>query len=491
MIDDPSSLTRHHARAIVVGAGIGGLFAARVLADHFPEVLVVERDTLPATPTFRPGVPQAHHVHNLLVRGMRIGEQLFDGFARDLLAAGAVRFEWPADFLWLSPAGWAGRSRSDLVTVACSRELLEWVVRQRLAARAHVRCMDRTEVLGLLTSAAAPDRRVVGVRVRRRPSRSDALQREEHLAADLVVDASGRDSRASRWLADAGYPQPRVETVNSFAGYASRLYARPPLLTREWVVLGVQSRPPAHPRAGVINSLEGDRWLVTLAGAARDYPPTDEPGFLAFARSLPTPLLAEAIQDARPLSPIFGYQRLENRWRRFDELAAWPERFVVLGDAVCTFNPLYAQGMTISAQAALTLQRELHAQRARRLDGDLDGLAARFQRALARELRTPWLMATGEDFRYPATEGRRPLSTRLSHAYLDRVMRVAAADTAVHHAFLEVMHLLRPPMTLLRPPIAARLLRPSRGGQPIDNPTPPPGHVRTEATGMAAASSGP
>jgi flavin-dependent dehydrogenase len=444
------------SHALVVGAGFAGLLAARVLVEHFEHVTVVERDLLPAHPEFRPGVPQSRHVHNLLVSGNRIINRLFPGVDDELMSAGAHRFEWPADFLWLSPVGWGGRPLSSLVTVACSRELLEWVLRRRLAATTKIRFVEGLEVTSLI---AASGSRIRGVSTRMR-HRSTSSAEHREFSADLVVDASGRDSDVSDWLIGLGYQRPSIDTVNSFAGYSTRLYARPRNFSADWKVLGVQSRPPESKRAGVIYSIEGDRWLVTLGGSAYDYPPVDETAFLAFARSLPTPLFAEAIEAADPLSSIFGYRRMENNWRRFERLPVWPDNLMVIGDAVCTFNPLYAQGMAVSAKAALLMHDELMSVHNGRGPNQVGGVGPRFQKALARQLTVPWLMATGEDFRYAATQGRRKFHTRITHAYLDRVIRVAASDPVVHHAFLEVMHLLRSPLTLLTPRVLGRVLKP-------------------------------
>jgi 2-polyprenyl-6-methoxyphenol hydroxylase-like FAD-dependent oxidoreductase len=167
---------------------------------------------------------------------------------------------------------------------------------------------------------------------------------------------------------------------------------------------------------------------------------------------------------------MFGYRRMENRWRHFERLRTWPENLVVVGDAVCTLNPLYAQDMALSAQAALLLQRELKRTDNQHPARGRPALGTRFQRSLARQLRVPWLMATGEDFRYPATEGRRQFHTRLTYAYIDRVIQVAAADRLAHHRFLEVMHLLRTPLALAAPSILARVIKPTRRGSPVSEP---------------------
>ena len=300
---------------------------------------------------------------------------------------------------------------------------------------------------------------MTGVRVRSRGQANAEAPDVQELHAGLVVDASGRSSRTPDWLQALGYPRAEETVINAFLGYASRVYARPSGVSHDWQALWIATRPPALLRGGVIFPLEGDRWMVTLLGAARDYPPTDEADFLAFARSLASPLLYEAITAAQPLSPIYGYQRTENYLHHYERLGSWPENFVVLGDAVCAFNPIYGQGMTVAALSALTLDQELRAYRRRGAHGDRRGLARQVQRQLAKRNATPWLLATGEDFRYPATEGGHPdRLTRLTHWYMDRVLLLCAEKVDVYSSFASVLHMLKPPSTLFRPSILFQVL---------------------------------
>lgn len=506
----PDSTTPDGVRhAVVIGSGIAGLLAARVLAEHFDRITVVERDRPPPGPEFRPGVPQARHVHALLVRGRILLERLFPGFGAELAAAGAERLEWPADIVWYGPFGWGGRERLGLVTYSCGRELLESVVRRRLAGDPRVVFLDGYQVAELVADVRGEvdgvvlrshgDRAPAGTPSSGAPAvtgspplvvragagsspailRAGAGSSPPILRAELVVDASGRDSRAPRWLQSLGFSPPAETVVNAFLGYASRYYHRTPGEDPPWRSAIVQRARPRGTRSGVLAPLEGDRWILTLAGAARDYPPTDEEGFLDFARTLPHPILYDTVRDLAPASPIWGYRRTENRLRHYERLARRPERFVVLGDAACAFNPAYGQGMTVAAIHAATLHRCLRAQRAARPDGILVGFADRFQRELARDLRVPWLMATGEDFRHPATEGPRPgRLSRVTQRYLDLVIERANSDAVVQHAFLEVVHLLRRPTALFRPEIALRVLGPwERRAASSLPPPPPPGRL--------------
>jgi 2-polyprenyl-6-methoxyphenol hydroxylase-like FAD-dependent oxidoreductase len=451
---------RSEAHALVVGGSIAGLLAARVLSDHFAHVTIVERDVFPDGPEFRAGVPQSRHIHALLGRGQALMERYFPGLGAELTDAGAAVLGWPADLLSLGPAGWSRRFSTSVTALTLSRQLLEWTIRRRVAALEGVRFITASEVIGLLPG---PGRRAVrGVRLRRRVRAAPggtAVPGDEELAADLVVDASGRGSHASRWLEALGYQTPRESRVNAFVGYATRLYRPPASFSADWRAILLRGITPRDPRIGLLIPIEGERWLVTLGGYARAYPPTDDDGFLAFARSLRSRVLYDAIQDAEPLTPIYGYQRTGNLLRHYDRLARWPERFVVTGDAMCAFNPIYAQGMTVAALDAAALDACLREQWQRAPDGDLSGLARRFQQRLGKALAGPWLIATGADLRFPTTEGGRPKPTaRLVQKYIDRVTAVATEDRHVFEAFMEVVNMLAPPPRLFRPDILGRVL---------------------------------
>jgi 2-polyprenyl-6-methoxyphenol hydroxylase-like FAD-dependent oxidoreductase len=457
---DGRGRARKDGHALVIGGSIAGLLAARVLSDHFAQVTIVERDWFPDGPEFRAGVPQSRHVHALLGRGQALMERLFPGLIAELTDAGAAVLAWPADLLSLGPAGWSRRFPTSVTALTLSRHLLEWTIRRRVAALERVRFVTASEVIGLL---AGPDRRAVcGVWLRRRVRAAPgvtAVPGDEELAADLVVDASGRGSHASRWLEALGYQAPRESRVDPFVGYATRLYRAPGSFAADWRAILLRGVAPRDPRIGLLIPIEGDRWLVTLGGYARAYPPTDDDGFLAYARSLRSRVLYDAIKNAEPLTPIYGYQRTGNLLRHYDGLARWPERFVVTGDAVCAFNPIYAQGMTVAALDAAELDACLREPWRGAPDGDLSGFARLFQQRLGKGVAGPWLIATSADFRFPTTEGGRPKPTaRLVQKYIDRVIAVATEDPHVFEAFMEVNNMLAPPTRLFRPDILPRVL---------------------------------
>lgn len=444
--------------ALVIGGSMAGLLAARVLVNHFDRVTIVERDRLPEQPTSRQGVPQASHVHVLLTQGQRILEQLFPGLEAELTASGAPTIDWIADWSMLGTSGWGPRFPSGLIGRTCSRNLLEWLLRRRLAACDRLQFLEESQVTELLTDGNKS--KVTGVRLHQSAGAVQASKPKSwDLAADLVVDASGRNSSMPKWLVALGYQPPDKTVINSFLGYASRWYERPEGFKADWQGLTVMSKPPDKGRGGVLYPLEGNRWAITLAGVGRDYPPNDEAGFLDFARSLRSPIIYEAIKDAQPLSPIYSYRGTENRLCHYEKLSRLPEGLAVVGDAACAFNPVYGQGMTVAALGALTLDECLH-QQFRRDKDSLTGLTRRFQKRLAKVNTTPWLMATGEDFRWSTTSGGQPEGmTRLMHRYIDQVLLLSVDHPKVYRTFGEVVHMVKPPGALFQPGIITQVLK--------------------------------
>ncbi len=423
---------------------MGGMLAASVLSRFFDRVMLFERDIYPRRPIAREGVPQARHLHVLLMRGHRILEELFPGITEDATAAGAEVLDVGEDFAWRTPPGWGIRFRSGIEMLAASRPLIDSVVQRRLAATANIELVQGRIVTGVSGDKAG---RITGVRVRH----SQAAD-EELVTADLVVDCSGRMSRAPEWLKELGYIAPPESVVDANLGYASRLYRRRPEHERNWRAVFIQAAPPEQPRAGVAFPVEGDRWMVTMCGGGGDYAPSTEPEHLNFARSLPSGEIYNLIQKAEPLSPIVGYRRTENRWRHYEQLKTFPDGFVVLGDAACAFNPVYGQGMTTAALGAMTLDARLR-------KDDCDGFSRRFQRDLARVIATPWALATGEDLRYRTANAAQPrLAERILQNYVGKVMAISTYDSSVRSYLLAVFTMMSPPSRLMRPSTMSKVL---------------------------------
>ena len=441
---------RRRDRAIVLGASIGGLLAARVLADSYGEVVVVDRDRFGTFGEFRKGVQQARHAHGLLAGGQRAMEELLPGLTAALERRGAIPGDLQDRMLWVNEGRPLTRTPSGLEGLLTSRLLIEDEIRNRVVALANVVVHERADALGLSFDA---DGRVRGVRVAWRDR--DGLA--ELLDADLVVDASGRGSRTPAWLQSAGYTQPRVEEIVVGLTYTTREFVRtePDDEVENIVIAATVDRP----RAGVMLAQPDSRWVVTIGGYVGDAAPTDLDGFRAFAETLPSPELGKALVGLTPVGEARTFKYHASTWRRYDRMRSFPDGLLVFGDAICSFNPIFGQGMTVAAREALALRRCLDA-------GDDRHLARRFFAAAAHEIAIPWEIAASSDLRMPAVRGRRTLKIRLTNRYLPHYFRAAEHDDALGLAFLSVVNLLARPESLLAPARLARVRSTLRRNRP-------------------------
>ena len=438
--------------AVVIGGSMAGILTAKALSERFDRVTVIERDRLPEGPEVRKGVPQARHVHSFWAGGLQAVEAMMPGARNDMVAAGAIQFGLPTEMAWLTSAGrWTQPFARTQIMTSASRPLLEGVVRNRVLETPNIQLLEEHEVTSL---GVAGNGAVSGVALRDRSS-GTALE----LSSDLLVDASGRSSKLPDWLAAVGLPTPQETVIDASLGYASRVYEVPPGLRTTWQGVYIQPDALGDGRGGIMFPIEGNRWLLTLTGGGGDYPPTDEDGFLAFADSLRSPLLAQAIRAARPLSPISGFRRTANRWRHYEKLQM-PGRLLAIGDSLCAFNPVYGQGMTVAAKEVAVLRDLLKDCRS---TDDLDRVMKRAQKAIATKIKGPWMLSTGSDLRFPATVGaQQTRADRMVNKYLDRVIACVADDPIVNATFLRVLNMIDEPTALFSPRIAGRVLRPRR-----------------------------
>ncbi|MGH7949967.1 MAG: FAD-dependent oxidoreductase, partial [Candidatus Binataceae bacterium] len=344
-----------NSHAIVIGGSMAGLCAGRVLSDFFEKVTIVDRDSYPDGAFERAGVPQSRHVHALLKRGRQELENLFPGFDRTMLAGGALDINFTWDFATLRETGWVGRAQDRTTTLFASRVLIEETVRSLMRAQcSNVQFIERTEVIGLEADRNGATR-VTGARLRPRDG-GDVFV----LRGDLVVDASGRSSKCDAWFKELGFDAPANTVVDSHTGYASRWYQRTDRARRpsDWWWRGVWIDPVAGDAAtaGVLFPVESDRFIVTIAGIGGNYPPSNEEGFTAALPRLRSPIIYEEVLLAQPISPVYSYRQMANRWRHYERWPVRLDRFVALGDSVCAFNPVYGQGMTTGAVSALILR---------------------------------------------------------------------------------------------------------------------------------------
>jgi 2-polyprenyl-6-methoxyphenol hydroxylase-like FAD-dependent oxidoreductase len=447
-------------RAVVLGAGVGGLVAARVLSEAYERVTVVERDPLAPATAHRRGLPQARHAHLLIPSGTRIFDELFPGLDKELSAAGVPVVRDFAEFL-LAPGGGPplrlqGPTDDPFLCLA-SRPCLEEHVRTRVLAQPNVEIIDRCDATGVTTNATRD--RVTGVRVLHHGGEPAA----EAIHTDLVVDATGRGSRTPAWLTALGYDEPHQEQLTINLLYVTRrLRLRSAALSTKVVGIGAK---PNRPMGFVLFAQEDHRWILTVFGYPGHHPPRDAVGLLDAVEAMAPPEVFAAIRDAEPVGDIAVYRFPANVRRRYDRLRRFPSGYLVFGDAICSTNPAYALGMSVSALQAVALRDALGR-------GQRD-LARRFFRAAAKPVNQAWQAALGGDLALPQVPGPRPLAVRLTGPYAARVQRAAGRDTVLARQFLRVASLQDPPTRLFRPAIVLRVLR--RGGRlagPADAPRP-------------------
>jgi len=432
--------------AAVVGGGFAGLCIARVLSEHFQRVTVVERDVLPDQKAHRPGVPQSHHVHALLLRGLSELELLFPGIENDLSAEGARRMDMGEEFAHFTEWGWSERAHLGVAPLTVSRLLIESVIRRRVKAlSAKVHFLEGTRVTGLVSERTPRGVRVVGVETSRPEQRV--------LLCDLVVDASGRGTKSPEWLAAIGVERAREDLVESFSGYASRFYELAPDANRWWRGMLIDAAPPDVRRWGLLMPAENNRWVLTLAGTNRDYPPSDEEGFLRYLGTLRSKTLAQEIARAKPVSDIHSHRALVNRARRYDLWGQEVSGFIATGDSACAFNAAHGQGMSMAAWCANTLGSTI-----RKVGVEADVLPRAFHRAQWKVLSRAWDLATGIDLQWPETEGPRPFAFGVSRWLAVEAARAAHEDPVLKAKLGPVIHLLKSPYSALSPNITGRVL---------------------------------
>jgi 2-polyprenyl-6-methoxyphenol hydroxylase-like FAD-dependent oxidoreductase len=432
--------------AVVIGASMGGLLAARALSDFFTMVTIVERDAFPASDVPRKGVPQGRHTHGLLARGRAVLEEFFPGYSNEVVTeSGGLLGDIANDITWIGHNVALAQDKSGLIGLLASRPVLEGHVRRRVLKLPNIRAIENCAVQGLATGASRD--RVTGVRVR-----IDGKD-EETINADLVVDASGRGSASPAWLDELGYQRPADEKVEIGIGYMTRTYRRKPGELGGKLGIVIAGSAPNW-RNGVIIALENDTWTVSVGGFLGDDAPANDAEFLAFLATLPTKEIHDVVARAEPLTDYIRYRYVSSLRRRYEKLERFPQGYLVFGDAICSFNPVYGQGMTVAAQEAVTLRDVLNA--------GAEDIAPRFFKAAAKIVDIPWDIAVGNDLRHPCVEGPRPAMVRFINWYIGKLHLAARNDATLATAFLKVANLMSPPPALLSPAIAWRVWRGNR-----------------------------
>jgi 2-polyprenyl-6-methoxyphenol hydroxylase-like FAD-dependent oxidoreductase len=432
--------------AVVVGGSMAGLVSARVLADAFERVTVIERDSFPEGPIPRRGVPQGRHVHALQEAGRKTLEDLLPGYSDALVAAGAERIDLSTDFNFYDEGDFVADGSHHLPMYCASRPLFEHVTRRELSGFDDVRLREACH----LTEYRTDDRvsAVEGVRIRNETDDVEAIQ------ADLVVDCTGRTSSTPNWLEANGYRRPPKDEVEIDLTYSTITVDRPADDRRAFHVMPC----PPRTRNTVVLPIEDDQWVVTLSGMHGDHPPDDVEALAEFAASLPIDEVARLIETREVTSDgVEQYPFPANVRRRYWDLERFPDGLVVLGDAIASFNPIYGQGMSVSALEALQLHHAL-------AEGGLEDLPLRFFERAEEVVDDAWNVSVGTDFRFAETSGPKPPGTDVLNRYLSRLTRKSHDDGALADAYTRVVAMEEPPTTLLHPRIAWRTLRPTLAG---------------------------
>ncbi|MFD3728513.1 FAD-dependent oxidoreductase [Streptomyces sp. NPDC058671] len=428
-------------RAVVLGASMAGLLAARVLADSYDEVLVVERDAVTGTTTARKGVGQGRHVHGLLARGQQILDELFPGFTREAVEAGIPTGDL-GELRWFFNGRRLSPGTTGLICVSATRPVLEGRVRERVAALPGVTLLERHDIVGLVADEGRET--VTGVRVQSQEQGSA----ERTIDADLVVDATGRGSRTPVWLEEFGYERPDEERIRIDLSYTTRRFR----LRDETVLNGDLSinpvSSPSHRRGAFLSRIEDGLVVVSLTGVLGDSAPADLEGFLEWTRTLPVSDIHDVIHDAEPVDDGAVFRYPASQRRRYERLSRFPGNFLVLGDAACSFNPVYGQGMTVSALEALVLREHL-------ARGAVDPTA--FLADIAGTIELPWQLSASADLGYPEVEGERTPEWEAAGTYMAALHAAATVDGGITATFMRVMGLVDTPDALMSPDMLRRV----------------------------------
>ncbi|MEU3648854.1 FAD-dependent monooxygenase [Lentzea sp. NPDC034063] len=427
---------RARTSAIIIGAGIAGLATARVLSDHVDEVRILERDRLPQRRVPRPSVPQGRHAHALLEVGERLLDTWFPGLTAELEAGGAVTLN-AAALLGHQSRGRRVLADPGSFSLSTSRPLLEGTIRALLTSqRDAVSVGDETAVDGLLVE----DGRVTGVEV-------DGVRHR----ADLVVACTGRHTRFLDQLAEKGFSAPPMSEVDIGVTCGTCVVSRRPDDFRGALAVAVDD-PVAGHRIGMMVPAEGNLWIVSLASSHSEEPSAEPSAFEAFARSMPLPLIAEVLARGEVVTPVMTYRMPVSRRRHVERLTRPPAGFLVLGDAVCSFNPLHAQGVSSAALQAQALGNAVarHGPSSAALPRD-------FYRRVARIIDVPWRIAAQEEAAV-GDGASEPAGTDLLDRYLGRALRAGRTCVPVARQALRVRQLRASPATLMTPAMILRVL---------------------------------
>jgi 2-polyprenyl-6-methoxyphenol hydroxylase-like FAD-dependent oxidoreductase len=416
------------------------------LSKYYHRVLIIEKDAVGNDAIPRKGQSHTRHLHGLLPAGLKVMTFYFPSLLEELEHNGANIVDFAGGMHWFTHGGYRKSFQIGMQAVSSSRPLLEKVIRNSVFKEPRIELKDRTLVKKLVFNPTCQC--VKGIEIQQMGEADSSI-----LPCDLVIDCSGRGSKSFLWLEELGYKQPSVSEVKVNVGYATRLYEQKPNdpMNNKWI-FSTPEAPYEYKSAGAF-PVENGCWLVTLAGWHGNHPSTQEESFNNFAKNLPFGDVYRIVSTCKPISDISQYKYSSSLRRHYENLSRFPGSFLVLGDALCSFNPVYGQGMTSAALQIKMLDELLKS------GSSKEELASKFFRRAAKIIDIPWKMAVGEDFRFPETIGPKPPGTNIVNKYVTKVHRATLTDEIVCEAFLNVMSLLRSPSSLFHPRIFWRVIR--------------------------------
>ncbi|WP_026567568.1 NAD(P)/FAD-dependent oxidoreductase [Bacillus sp. UNC41MFS5] len=436
-------------RAIIIGGGISGKLAARVVSDFFKEVIIIERDHEPQGPFPREGAPQGEHLHALLFAGEYGLEALFPGITKKFHSSGAVKINSTQELAWFHHGVWKLRFNGDYTTTLQTRPHLEWNIEQYIKGISNVKILYNHTVQNYVYNEE--ENRIMGVDI------IDNSGSEKNFSANLVIDASGVSSLSSRWLKKRGVTIPE-QKVKIGLSYISKSFQLPENDERDWAIKIVYPNPPHEKIGGTISKVEGNRYIVTLNGYHNEVNEKEvvknDNGFMELTKKLPKLDIYHEIKDAAPLSRTSIYRVPHIVWRRFDKVKSLPDGLLLIGDTVCRINPVFGQGMSIAILEALELQELFQNER-----HDLLKITSNFHKQAAKIIAPIWNMVITEDFRYPETIGEKPVGLSIQQWYAKKIFLLSSENQDIYNSFVKVMNLVRPMTILMHPRIIKRVLK--------------------------------
>ncbi len=444
--------------AVVIGGGIAGLLAARILLNHFETITIIERDLLTAHPAGRPSTPHAKHARLFHVTGCKIIEALFPGVCDEIVARGGHLLSATQDVCWLAPLTPNDKqldAQDELLFLSCTHDLLEWSIRKRLQDHPRIHIADNVEATGLILDKKA--RKVVGVKTRMGRLGERGSYSTLDIQAELVVDASGNHSKAPQWLTALGFAAPIETIVDAQMTFASRIYEMPERGQADWKALILEHAMSQHGVGSLLLPVEGNCWQVTLSGAGAFAPTGNEMEFVGSLRSLGDASLYDVLITAKPVTPIFVHQVSASYLRHYERVEHYPAGFIVLGDAICSATSLVEPGISLAASACVLLDQMLSQSTTRDLSRTF---AHRFQQKLASQVEQAWCLATRQVyFHDAAARAKLSYKTRLKFYTLDRAIAVCGWDQAARTLFLNVHHGVEPVSSLYQPWVFAKIFQ--------------------------------